>query len=141
MSVQTDHAIPTARMAARLIGGFALLALALSSIGLYGVVSHGVARRTKEVGIRLSLGASAWSVVRSVIRHGVTLTVAGALVGTITVLVLVGFLRDYLIGISPWDPATLVGVPVLLIVIAALAAYLPARRASRVDLVKALRYD
>jgi predicted permease len=129
------------RMAARLIGGFALLALALSSIGLYGVVSHGVARRTKEVGIRLSLGASAWSVVRSVIRHGVTLAVAGALVGTITVLVLVGFLRDYLIGISPWDPATLVGVPVLLIVIAALAAYLPARRASRVDPVKALRYE
>jgi predicted permease len=129
------------RMAATLIGGFALLALLLSVIGLYGVVSFGVARRTREMGVRISLGARSQDVVGLVVRGGVKLAVLGAAAGVIGSLAASRFLADYLIGGSSMDPLTLVGVPVLLLAVAGLAAYMPARRASRVNPIEALRAD
>lgn len=129
------------RMAATLIGAFALLALTLAAIGLYGVVSYSVAARTREMGIRISLGADRASVVRLVMRNGLALTGAGAVLGVIAALVGTRFVSRFLIGVGPWDPLTLVGVPIALLAVAATAAFIPARRASRVDPAEALRQE
>jgi len=129
------------RMAAILIGAFALLALAISAMGLYGLVSYGVARRTREMGIRISLGARATDVVRLVVARGLGLAVAGAAIGVVAAMALAHLLAEWLIGVRPWDPVTLVGVPLVLLAVATVAALLPARRASRVDPSEALRAE
>lgn len=127
------------RMAAYLIGGFALLALGLSAMGLWGIVSYGVARRTREMGIRISLGAQAGDVVRLVLRGGLLVAGIGALAGIAGAFVVARLLGGFLIGVRPWDPVTFTAVPALLLLVAATAAFLPAQRASRVDPVEALR--
>ncbi|HSR40828.1 MAG TPA: FtsX-like permease family protein, partial [Longimicrobiales bacterium] len=129
------------RMAATLVGAFALLALTLATVGLYGVVSYSVAARTREMGIRLSLGADRTSVVALVMRHGLVLTGLGAVVGIVGALVGSRLVSGFLIGVAPWDPVTLVGVPLLLLAVAATAAFVPARRASRIDPSEALRRE
>lgn len=129
------------RMGATLIGAVALLALILSAIGLWGLVSYGVARRTREMGIRISLGAGVASVIGLVVRRGLVLAAVGAVLGLGASLIVGRLLEPWLIGVQPVDPLTLIGVPALLMVVVALAALLPARRAGRVDPVQALRSD
>jgi ABC-type antimicrobial peptide transport system permease subunit len=128
-------------MGALLVGAVALLALLLSSIGLWGIVSYGVARRTREMGIRMSLGAGVASVVGLVVRQGLVLAGVGAVLGLGASLLLGRLLEPYLIGVGALDAVTLVGVPLLLLAVVSVAALIPARRAARVDPVEALRTE
>jgi predicted permease len=130
-----------ARMAALLLGVFGLLALTLATVGLYGVVSFSVSQRTREVGIRMSLGANALSVLGMVLKGALGLVGIGGLVGLAVAFGLAQLIRHILFGVAPWDPITIVGVPIVLACVAAAAALIPALRASRVNPVQALRYD
>lgn len=129
------------RMAALLLGIFGLLALLLASIGLYGVVSFGVRRREKEMGIRLSLGADPRQVVGLVMRSASGLLVVGAGLGVVLGIAGGVVLERFLFGVRGFDPVTLVAVPALLFGVAWLAAWIPARRAARVDPVRSLRSE
>jgi putative ABC transport system permease protein len=129
------------RIAAGLLALIGTLALVLACVGLYGMVSYGVSRRTREMGIRLALGAERGSVVGLVLRGGMTLVAAGGLAG-LTLSVGLGQLTDrFLIGVTGLDPLALLAAPLLLGGVAAAAAYIPARRAARVDPVRALRSE
>jgi len=129
------------RLFASLSGSLALLALALSCIGLYGIMAYNVARRTGEIGIRKALGARSWDVARPILREALTLAVIGVAIGLPVALALVRVIRTYFYGIKPHDPITMIGAAVLLIVVAALAAWVPACRAAKIDPMVALRYE
>jgi len=124
-----------------LLGGFAALALVLAAVGLYGVISYFVAQRTQEVGIRVALGASGSEVVAMVMRQGLKLAAAGLAIGLALALLLKSVLKGFLVGVSTTDPATLAITALLLLLVAVLASYAPARRAARVDPMVALRFD
>jgi predicted permease len=126
---------------ARLASFFGLLALLLASIGLYGVLSYSVARRRNEIGIRMALGASTYDVLKTVLRSGMTLTVIGLVIGVAGALALTRLVSTLLFGVKPTDVITFVVVSLTLIVVALVACYIPARRATRVDPLIALRYD
>ena len=127
------------RLTAIVGAAFALLALALASVGLYGVVSWSVARRTREVGIRVSLGADARSVVALLMAGGLRLVVAGAAFGLLLSLLFARVLGRFLYGVPPLDPVTFALVPALLLAVGAVAAWIPARRATAIDPTEALR--
>jgi predicted permease len=129
------------RLGALVVTGFAVLALLLACIGLYGVVSYAVARRAREVGIRLSLGAEAGRVVWMLTSEGMRLVLVGGVVGLVISALAAQLLSSLLYGVGALDPATFVGVPLVLGAVAFAAAWIPARRASRVDPVTALRSD
>jgi predicted permease len=129
------------RLFALLCGSLALLALSLSCIGLYGLLAYNVARRTGEMGIRKALGARPWDVARSILREALTLAVIGIAIGIPVALALVHLLRGILFGIEPNDPLTMVGAVVLMLAVATLAAFIPARRAAKIDPMEALRYE
>ena len=129
------------RMAALLLGVFGGLALLLSAIGIYGVVSHAVARRTRELGIRMSLGATARDVVGEAVAGGLRPVAVGAAVGTLLAAALAGLLGDYLYGIAARDVGTFLAIALLLGAVALAAAWIPARAAARVDPVRALRTE
>ncbi|MGD8362322.1 MAG: ABC transporter permease [Gemmatimonadota bacterium] len=129
------------RLGALLLGSFGLMALALATVGLYGVVSYSASRRTREVGIRIALGADQGEVIRMVVRDGMGVVLAGGLVGLGASLLLARLLAQYLIGIGPLDPVTLGGVTLALLAASAIAAFAPARRASRVSPTTALKAD
>jgi ABC-type antimicrobial peptide transport system permease subunit len=122
-----------------LVGVFAGLALLLAAIGVYGVTSHMVSQRRREIGVRLALGASPRDVVAMVLRGGVRLTVAGIVAGVVGAVALSKVLAGFLFGVSPLDPATYVGVIGVLGLVAGMSAYRPSRRAARVDPVVVLR--
>jgi predicted permease len=128
-------------LGAQVIGAFALLAMLLASIGLYGVVSYSVARRTREVGIRLSLGAETGAVVWMLTRGGLRLVALGAGIGLLFAGLLSQFLSRFLFGVPALDPLTFVGVPLFLGGVALLASWIPAMRAARVNPVGALRSE
>ena len=130
-----------AQLSAFVLSVFGVLALALSTIGLYGVVSYAVAQRTREVGIRMALGADAGSVVRLVTFGGLRLVAVGGAVGLVAALVVTRLLSGLLFGIDTFDPITFVAVPAVLATSAGLAAYLSARRARRIDPIRALRAE
>ena len=130
-----------ARLGAIAFTLFAGLALALALLGVYGVVSYAVARRTREVGIRLAVGAQPGAVVRLLMREGITLVVIGAAVGLILGIVVSRLLQTLLFGVHPADPLTFVGAPLLLLAVGVLASLLPARRASRVDPARVLKAE
>jgi predicted permease len=134
-----DQALWAPRMGALLLAIFGVLALALASIGVYGVMAYSVSQRTRELGIRLALGATASEVRGMVLRQGLILTVAGIAIGTATAVFLARLVSDLLYGVNAIDPLTFAVIPVVLLAVAALAIYIPARRASRVDPVEALR--
>ena len=124
-----------------IIGVFAVLALVLSAVGLYAIISYAVSLGTHEIGIRMALGASGSRVRQMILRQGMTLAGIGLLIGMSVAVALARLLKSQLYTVSPLDPVTYVIVPVVLLVVAALAAFLPSRRATRVDPVLALRHE
>ncbi|HKV27448.1 MAG TPA: ABC transporter permease [Candidatus Acidoferrales bacterium] len=129
------------RLIARLSSFFGLLALVLACIGLYGLLSYEVARRTREIGIRMALGAQQGDVVRLVVGQGILLALVGAAVGIGVAMGVTRYLKSMLYDVHANDPATIIGVAVLLTLVALGACYIPARRATRVDPIVALRYE
>jgi predicted permease len=124
-----------------LLGGFAALALILSTIGIYGVISYLVAQRTNEIGIRMALGAQRSDVLKLIVGHGARMALIGIAIGVVAALALTRLMSTMLFGVTSHDPLTFVSVAALLISVALFACYLPARRATRVDPVVALRYE
>ena len=124
-----------------LLGVFAAVALALGAIGVYGVISHGVAQRTNEIGIRLALGAGTGTVAGMVVRQGLTLAAAGVVVGLAAAITATRLMTAFLFNVSPTDPWTFAAVVGIVLGVVLVASYLPARRASRVDPLVALRME
>jgi putative ABC transport system permease protein len=129
------------RLTVMLLAGFGALALMLALVGIYGVLSYTVSSRTQEIGIRLALGATRGDVVRMVVGHGMRLACIGAVIGLAASLGLAQSMRALLSDLSPHDPATYVGMVIVIAAVALLASYLPARRATRVDPLQALRAE
>ena len=129
------------RLGSAMFGGFALLALVLSAVGLYGVLNYVVTQRTHEMGVRVAMGAQRWDVQRLMVSHGVRVAAVGAALGALAGLVTGRVLSSLLYGVSPRDPLVLFVSLLVPIVVAAVASYLPARRASRVDPMVALRAE
>jgi len=129
------------RFAMEVVGLFAVLAMLLAGVGIYGVMAYLVNQRTREIGIRLALGASHGAILRWVLSQGMWLTVVGATLGVATALAATSLLRSLLFGIARTDPITYAGLVLLLAVVALLACYIPARRATKVDPLVALRYE
>ena len=124
-----------------LLGIFAVIGLVLVTIGVYSVLAYTTARRTHEIGIRMALGAERGDVLQLVIRVGLRLVIVGVVVGAVASLGVARVIATQLWGVSPYDPATLVAVPILLLLTGLVACWLPARRAARVNPLVALRYE
>ncbi len=133
--------IAASRSLMLLFSGFAVLALVLASVGIYGIVSYSVSQRTKEIGIRMALGARGVDVLRMVLKNGMTLVVAGVAIGVAGALALTRFLTTMLFGVTPTDTATFIVVSLTLATVALIACLVPARRATKVDPLEALRYE
>jgi ABC-type antimicrobial peptide transport system permease subunit len=124
-----------------LMGLFGALAMLLSAVGIYGLLSHAVAQRTQEMGIRMALGAQVSDVLKLVLKQGMMLVLVGEAIGLVGALALTRLIRGLLFGVTPNDATTFVVVIGILSVVALLACYLPARRATKVDPLIALRYE
>jgi ABC-type antimicrobial peptide transport system permease subunit len=133
LSQIVDRAVSPRRFILLLIGAFAVTALVLASLGIYGVVSYSVSQRAQEIGIRMALGASATHVQWRFVVKTLALTAVGIFLGTLASLGLSRLMASLLYDVSPTDPLTFVAMMLLLIVISAVASHLPARRASRID--------
>jgi putative ABC transport system permease protein len=139
--IQESPSVFLRRYPSYLIGGFAALALLLATIGLYGLISYSVSLRTREIGIRMALGAEESDVMRLVMWQGARLTLIGVLIGIVAALGLTQLMSSILYGVKATDPLTFASVAVLLVAVALAACYFPARRAMRVDPLVALRYE
>jgi putative ABC transport system permease protein len=124
-----------------LMGVFGTIAILLVTVGIYGVLTYSVNERTREIGIRLALGADAGTVRSAVVLKGLTLAIAGIVLGLLGALALTRLLQSLLFNVGTLDPAVLAGIPIAMTIVAALAGYLPARRATRVDPMEALRQE
>ena len=140
-SEQIDRLLFQERLVARLSSFFGLLALVLACIGLYGLLSYEVSRRTREIGIRLALGAQAGDILRLVVKQGIVLALVGAAAGIGVALGVTRYLTSMLYAVHANDPLTIIAVAALLTLVALAACYIPARRAMRVDPIVALRYE
>jgi ABC-type antimicrobial peptide transport system permease subunit len=138
---QIDANMQMERAFAALTSGFGALALALACVGIYGIMAYSVASRTNEIGIRLALGAQAGQVRGMILRESTWLAAAGIVVGVGASLMLTRLVKSMLYGIEPWDPATLAGGVLVLLVVALAASWIPARRAAGVQPMEALRHE
>jgi putative ABC transport system permease protein len=132
-------AVAERRFLMRLLVGFGIAAVGIALLGIYGVMAYTVSRRTREIGIRMAIGARRGDVSRMVVRQGLQLTVSGLIVGLLASLGLGELMASQLFGVQPADPWTLGVVPLVMVVVSLAAAYLPARRAARVDPMVVLR--
>ena len=135
------RSVASTRFNMTLLAAFAAVALLLTAVGLYGVISFSVSQSTHEIGIRIALGAQTSDVLKLVIGQGMVLTFVGVLAGLAAAYWLTRLMSSLLFGVEATDSVTFAGVSLLLLVVAALACYIPARRASKVDPVVALRYE
>jgi putative ABC transport system permease protein len=131
----------TPRSQSVLLGIFGGMGFALAIVGVYGVMSYVVSQQTREIGIRMALGADREKVLRMVIVHGLKLTLTGVVIGVGISVALTRFMRSLLLGVSATDPLTFGGVAILLILVAVAACLIPAQRAMRVDPMVSLRYE
>jgi len=138
---ETAEALSQEALFARLTTVFGLLALLLAMIGLYGTMAYSVTRKTHEIGIRMALGAKPRDVLGMVILQGITLALMGVAIGVVAALGLTRLVTSMIYGVTPYDPVTFVTVAILLVLVAVIACYIPARRAMRVDPMIALRYE
>src|SRR6202453_3180291 len=136
---QIEQILSQERLLSRLSSFFAVLAMALACIGLYGLLSYEVARRTRELGIRMALGAQRRDLMRLVVRRGLLLALAGAVIGIGTAIAVTRLMATMLYSVRPYDPATFGGVCILLVLVALAACSIPARRAMRINPMVALR--
>jgi ABC-type antimicrobial peptide transport system permease subunit len=141
MSTLRSEAVSTRRFILLIVGAFGLLALGLAAIGVYGVMSLIVSERTREVGVRLALGAEPSQLLRMIVGQAAKLAAIGVAIGVVVALPLAPLLDSQLFGVESFDPMTFIVVPLALLAIAALAALMPARKAMRIDPLAALRID
>ena len=141
MATQVSLNFRLSRLMARLTAAYGLLALVVAAIGLYGVTAYAVARRTREIGVRMALGADRWRVVTEILRDALAQTGIGLLVGLPVALLATGMLASLLFGVTPRDPIVFAQAAVVLVLSAAIAAFVPARRAASIDPARALRSD
>jgi putative ABC transport system permease protein len=129
------------KFTAWLLSAFALVALILAAVGIYGVLAFWVSQRTQEIGVRMALGATKSEALKVVIKQGFSFVILGIIFGMAGALGLTRYLSSLLYGIGPTDPVTFISVALLLMCVALLASYIPARRATKVDPMVALRYE
>jgi putative ABC transport system permease protein len=141
LSQRVDDSVDQPRFAMSALIAFASVALALASVGLYGVLSYGVSQRRRELGVRAALGAAKRDLVQLVVREGLGTTIAGLVVGMAVAAAVTRFMRGALFGVAPLDPASFVAAPLLLLVVALVASLVPARRAAAIDPAEALRCE
>jgi ABC-type antimicrobial peptide transport system permease subunit len=141
LAQQKNSSLAMQRMAATLLSGFGALALLLAALGIYGVLAYSVSRRTREIGVRMALGAQLSDVLRLVMRQGLGMVILGLVLGLAAALAVTRLLRSFLFEIQPFDPLTFGSVVALLGVAAVFSCWLPARRAARVDPMVALRAE
>jgi putative ABC transport system permease protein len=136
-----SDSVASRRFSTTLLGTLAGLGLLLASVGVYGVISYGVSQRTREIGIRMALGAKRKDVLSLVVAQGMKLLLLGVAAGAVAAFILTPVMSSLLFGISPSDPVTFGGSVVFLALVALLACYIPARRAAKVEPMVALRYE
>jgi ABC-type antimicrobial peptide transport system permease subunit len=141
MDQQVNESLVRERLLASLSSGFAVLALLLATVGLYGVLSYNVSRRAKEIGIRMAVGARASHVLWGILREALAVSIVGITLGVVASLYATGYVADLLYGLSPRDPITMAAVAAALLVTALSSALLPARRAAAMDPLQAIRTE
>lgn len=141
MDEMISESLASQRFSMIVLGVFAVVALLLASVGIYGVISYVVGQRTHEIGIRMALGAERREILRLIMQTGGRLALAGAALGLVAALGLTRMMVTLLYGVSATDPLTLASVSTVLIFVALMASYIPARRATKVDPMVALRYE
>jgi ABC-type antimicrobial peptide transport system permease subunit len=141
MTRRLESWISPHRFNSLLLAIFAGLALVLAAIGIYGVIAYSVVQRTREIGIRMALGADSANVLRLILRQGARIGMLGLVIGTLAAYLSTRALSSMLYGVDPHDPLIFAGIAASLIVVVVLASYVPARRATRVDPLIALRYE